>query len=392
MPPLSRLPTAVRGPVVEYWSKVDDGERVRVNTGRRADHYEWFTGYLDRRGVTTIVRVLMAFIALSMSLCLIALLLGPDRPVGRPATVAMWIAVAGGLIGAVLWSVRMPSRAQSRAFAAVSTVSIALACLSYADPTAALVGCIAFATIGAYLAFFHSTVLVLANFAAAAGVATVQAVRLAAAGHVALGVVDLWLVLQINIAMPLAIHVLLRTIGDDLLRADLDPLTGLLNRRAFRVETVALIARRKPTHRHLMVALVDLDDFKAINDTHGHSAGDSVLVQVADVMRASVRDTALVARSGGEEFLIADVALSDDLADQCHAVCEAIAALSVGVTASIGSVRVVLDHAPRDIQMAIVDDLVATADDAMYRAKRNGGNQCHHHGTGPRGDERPAVP
>jgi hypothetical protein len=67
---------------------------------------------------------------------------------------------------------------------------------------AALFGCVAFATSGAYIAFFHTTRFVLYNFGVAAGVAVIEAVRLAASGSVALAGVDLWLVLQINIALP----------------------------------------------------------------------------------------------------------------------------------------------------------------------------------------------
>jgi predicted signal transduction protein with EAL and GGDEF domain len=74
-----------------------------------------------------------------------------------------------------------------------------------------------------------------------------------------------------------------------------DPLTGLLNRRAF---TDAIAALRAP----YVIAVIDIDRFKSINDTHGHSAGDKVLVEVADELRGAFGDEVVLARLGGEEF------------------------------------------------------------------------------------------
>ena len=87
---------------------------------------------------------------------------------------------------------------------------------AYPNPLAALLGCIAFATNGAYLAFFHSTRLVLGNFVVAAAVGSPKRRGWPVDGHIALAAVDLWLVAQINIAMPLAIHFLVRALGNDL--------------------------------------------------------------------------------------------------------------------------------------------------------------------------------
>ncbi len=98
---------------------------------------------------------------------------------------------------------------------------------------ASLIGCIAFATSGAYIAFFHTSKYFVYNFLVAAAVASCAAVQLAAHGHLALAGVDLFLVLQVNIALPLAIQVMIRALSNDLVRADLDPLTKLCNRRRF---------------------------------------------------------------------------------------------------------------------------------------------------------------
>ncbi len=330
--------------------------------------------------MTATVRFLMAFIAASFSACLVALVLAGDGPVDPVPVAITWSAVAICLFGVALWTWRWPTRAQSVAFGLVTNTAIALACLAFPNPLAALLGCIAFATNGAYLAFFHSTQLVLYNFAVAAAVGVTQATRVALDGHVALAAVDLWLVAQINIAMPLSIHILVRALGRDLVHADLDPLTGLLNRRAFHHKTLRLLMTRPADHRYLVMGVVDLDDFKAINDAHGHTVGDLALVDVALALRIATGDTAVIARSGGEEFLIADTSPSCNPAKLAQRICDAVAAQPARVTASVGTACAPFDNAPDDAHTVLVDQLIEAADAAMYQAKRNGGNQSHHHG------------
>ncbi|MGE2729673.1 GGDEF domain-containing protein [Mycolicibacterium vaccae] len=355
------------------------------STHRRADHYEWFSGYLETQGAKSTVRVLMGGIAGAMSLAVLILIAGlDDLPTSRLAP--MWFAFGGGLAGVALWLWRWPTRTQSLLFAAVTSASIGAMCIAYPDPLAALLGCIAFATNGAYVAFFHSSRVVLANFAVAAVVGGVNAWEIAVGGRPALAAVDLFLVLQINIVMPLATQLLLRALELDLKHADLDPLTGLLNRRAFHRETSELVTRRDEDDRYLIVAMVDLDDFKALNDTHGHVAGDRALVDVADALRLNATSTAVIGRSGGEEFLIADVASSPRTTSDFHRFCTAVAALPAGVTASIGTVYATLDSSLHSSVESIVDHLIAAADGAMYTAKRKGGNRCHHHGLWPAPD------
>ncbi len=84
------------------------------------------------------------------------------------------------------------------------------------------------------------------------------------------------------------------------LQASTDPLTGLLNRRSLENEVRAVMQQGEP----IAVVLADLDHFKALNDTHGHDAGDRALRTFARVLRRSVRDADLVCRYGGEEFIV----------------------------------------------------------------------------------------
>lgn len=86
--------------------------------------------------------------------------------------------------------------------------------------------------------------------------------------------------------------------------SNIDPLTGLFNRRYFfeRFETMLALLRRKG--EDFVVAIVDIDDFKRINDTFGHNVGDEILVEFSDFIREQIRNVDIAARYGGEEFII----------------------------------------------------------------------------------------
>jgi len=345
----------------------------------RADQYDWLSGYLAARGISGATRALMAFISASMVLCLVALLAGSDGPRGPVPVAMMWAALAGGIAGVLLWTWRWPTRRQSLAFAVICNIAVALACLAHPNPLAALIGCIAFATFGAYMAFFHTTGFVLYNFAVAAAVGIFEAVRLASSGHPSLAGVDLWLVLEVNIALPLAIRILVRAMAGDLLRADRDPLTGLINRRTFQHNALGMILARRGIDAHLVVMLVDLDNFKALNDNRGHAAGDHALVQVAQALLAATDDQAVVARSGGDEFLLAGTSAACNAEPLAAQMCRAIRASTAGVTAAIGTACARLDETTNDDHQALLEHLIKASDTAMYQAKRLGGNQFHHH-------------
>jgi diguanylate cyclase (GGDEF)-like protein len=353
----------------------------RSGRWRGTDHYDWLSAYLYARGIAVATRTMMSSISGSLALILATVLVlsgGPHRPISLTMT---WTAFAIGVVGAVLWAVRWPTWKQSLIFGLATNCSIALACLAHPNSQAALMGCIAFATSGAYIAFFHGARVVAYNFVVAATVSVFEAVRLGMSGHPALAVLGLFLILEVNIATPLAIHTLVRALGIDLLSADRDPLTGLLNRRAFHRKLFGLVIARDEVDVYLMVALVDIDDFKSVNDRYGHAAGDQALVEVAQALRATVRESAAIARSGGEEFLIADISSIADPRPLAQRICTAIAALPTAITASVGTACAPLADLHDGAHIPLIDELVRAADSAMYHAKRNGGNRIHHHET-----------
>lgn len=180
-----------------------------------------------------------------------------------------------------------------------------------------------------------------------------------------------FLVMELNVIVPCAIQIVVRALGLDLLRANCDPLTGLLNRRAC---DRAVVGRMlvSSAHMSLVVAILDLDRFKMLNDTHGHAAGDQALVAVAGALNAACGDTAVVGRVGGEEFLVADIVTAEQKPDWGRHLCDAVAATSAPVTASVGIATLALRNIASHHAHQAFRQLVADADNAMYEAKRCG--------------------
>jgi diguanylate cyclase (GGDEF)-like protein len=159
-------------------------------------------------------------------------------------------------------------------------------------------------------------------------------------------------------------------------QALVDGLTGLANRRRAEEFLRAEVARAERLGGSVGLILADLDDFKAVNDEHGHAAGDDVLREFADALRATVREIDVAARWGGEEFAV--LLPGSDLEGALHVaerLREAIAArriagpggAQIAVTASFG---VASSGGGRDVQ-----ELLRVADEALYEAKGAGKNR-----------------
>nr|WP_246315022.1 GGDEF domain-containing protein [Kineococcus aurantiacus] len=166
--------------------------------------------------------------------------------------------------------------------------------------------------------------------------------------------------------------------------AHVDPLTGLENRRRFLERTGEAVRRSLGTGVPVVVAFVDLDRFKAVNDTLGHAAGDELLREVAARLLGCVREADCAARWGGDEFavLVTDPgADAGAVTDRLRAALVAPVRLGgdlVRATASIGAVRedprqllADLPGAPVDPVPAIVEALLAAADARMYVVKHS---------------------
>ena len=154
-----------------------------------------------------------------------------------------------------------------------------------------------------------------------------------------------------------------------------DSLTGLYNRRYLIAHAANLVERTRAAAKPLSVLLVDVDLFKLVNDNHGHAVGDEVLCQVAERMSLSIRTVDMLARFGGEEFVVlmpdTPIHLAEIVAERLRksvadspfetAVGPLTVTVSVGVAEATGSAET-------------VDSLLKRADDALYAAKGSGRN------------------
>ncbi|MDP2771026.1 MAG: diguanylate cyclase [Giesbergeria sp.] len=169
-----------------------------------------------------------------------------------------------------------------------------------------------------------------------------------------------------------------------------DPLTHLANRRLLVEHLDQAMSASKRSHRHGALLFLDLDNFKSLNDTHGHATGDLLLIEVAERLKACVREADTVARFGGDEFVVLLCELDmqqDEAAAQAAVIAEKIrmrlaepyvlqAASSGPVTGTIehrctASIGVAVFHGRDESQNSVID----RADAAMYQAKEDGRNR-----------------
>lgn len=160
--------------------------------------------------------------------------------------------------------------------------------------------------------------------------------------------------------------------------AEHDDLTGLVNRREFEKRLGHAIAASKSHGAHHALCYLDLDQFKAVNDSAGHSAGDELLRQIATLMLAQVRDRDTLARLGGDEFAL--------LLPNCPM--EKALEIAESLVAEVGGYRFVWEGRPFQIGVSIgvvaitgvadsVAELLTQADGACYNAKKLGRNRAH---------------
>ena len=155
----------------------------------------------------------------------------------------------------------------------------------------------------------------------------------------------------------------------------IDFVTGCYNRRAFEEHLTVELVRARRYERPLTMILMDLDDFKLVNDGLGHAAGDYTLKRVGEVLRAAFRTTDRVCRYGGDEFaVIFPETPKEEVVRLAERLRRQIAAIfpdqhnPIPISASIGVAGFPFDGAQ-------ADDLVQAADRALYRAKLEGRNQ-----------------
>jgi diguanylate cyclase (GGDEF)-like protein len=166
-------------------------------------------------------------------------------------------------------------------------------------------------------------------------------------------------------------------------QARTDTKTGLLNSSTWESEATAEVARAVRMHAPVSVALIDIDHFKRVNDTHGHLVGDLVLRAVTDAIREHLRSYDLAGRFGGEEFVVLlPQAREADAVHIAERLRSHVAAMAIPIRDAADGEEVPCVRLTISIGVAALDDthrelgqLVAAADEALYLAKQSGRNR-----------------
>lgn len=342
--------------------------------------YAGYVQYFADRGLARAMQLVIGSIVGCISAFAIFGLL-PAASTARASVAAVSLFAGGGACWAVLWWVRpWPTHWQSRVFIVSADLGIALIALVTSNWLVGLFAYHCFALVSVYLVFLDGPKVLAAHNAL---------VLTAVSVFIALNISDRGIVdrtsagIVFAAAIPVAVVTVVLMVGIQLLRNDAnksttDPMTGLLNRRGLYLHFRGLLNRSEPSGTVVTVIVADLDQFKAVNDAFGHATGDDVLVRTAGRIRAAVGSGALVARTGGEEFVVVDITTPGCVNHLAESIKLAVTAADdvPAVTASLGvHTREWAHFTDPDTDLPrLLDDAIMCADEKMFRAKRAGGN------------------
>ncbi|SNT15682.1 GGDEF domain-containing protein [Rhodococcoides kyotonense] len=272
----------------------------------------------------------------------------------------------------------LPVRRDFIGFAVFGDVGLTSVLVLY-EPLGGLIGCGLFVVTGALCTYFLSQKLLLAHLLWCTAFIAIMIVRAAFAGTedvvtvLAVGIV----ILGINTGIPLLAHIAWTAIGRDARRSLVDPLTGLLNRRGLDDAAEELVTAGQHRGHCLVVLVIDIDRFKQVNDYFGHDTGDRVIVRMSDRLAELFRVDGVVARTGGEEFVVVFSTPFDNAHDRIGQVGHALYRREdqIPVTVSVGAAII---PQPTDMwggDLSVVTRATRAADSMMYRAKYDGGNR-----------------
>jgi diguanylate cyclase (GGDEF) domain len=152
-----------------------------------------------------------------------------------------------------------------------------------------------------------------------------------------------------------------------------DPMTGLPNARSLQAQFEKEAARASRSGKSFQLLMLDLDGFKAVNDTYGHKTGDVMLKEVASIIRAQLRDYDFLARYAGDEFVaIIPDTQPEDVADLCQRIKTSVTNFALPVDEGIARVGVSLGASGYPKHGDTFDEIIVAADKAMYADKSNG--------------------
>lgn len=345
--------------------------------------YETQIGYFAQRGLLDGVQLLVGACAALLAVISLVIQLSPAGPHTTPSRAVACVFAASAIGWAMVWWFgRWPSRRTSVIFIIYADVGITTVALLDSDRLAGFFGLNALLLISVYVQFFEGPKSLALHTLWVLGVTGVFAVMIGVGPHgdPYLAAAKTLAAVGSFVVLPAVVQFGIWVLRNDANDSVTDQLTGLLNRRGLNLRIDGLLAAHRDesvTGACLLVMVIDLDRFKDVNDTYGHAVGDAVLVRSARRIINALRSDALVARIGGEEFVVADVASPEQVPVVGERVRAAISAAAdqAPVTASIGIATVGLAEFPGGADAEdVLGAAIKCADRAMFAAKRTGGD------------------
>lgn len=364
------------GPVA-YRAAVASTSNDRPNASMRElrrwwDHpadYAWTTAYHRSNPLLRRAHIAVGtWCWLYAVLCILVAYTPDGIPDGVGRVFALVAAATNAVLGVMWIRGPWPTKTLSRVYVLYLEISATTSLLMWSHPEVALGFAAALGVIGSYVATYHSPKMFLAHQVWAVAVVAILFARAITApdSDIVLAYAHLLLLILVLFSAPVLTQTLLLFLRRDAATAFYDPLTGLRNRRGLD----AAIAEYGNQAGTATVMVIDLDDFKRINDRFGHTHGDVVLRAAANAIHTVFVHPAITARSGGEEFVVlthVDPAVAVESAEALreHFVSHA----DAGATVSIG-----IAHTDAATLLTDFEQTCSRADSAMYTAKRAGGD------------------
>lgn len=340
------------------------------------DHYEWLTAFLAARDLQVATCRVVAWIIGSfgaLSVLVIIASTGSGHPY-LPA-IAGLLFVACAVMAALWLRSDWPSRRQSQSCLILGTALISAVCLLEPDPALGLLISSAFTVTTAYAMFFHSRTWLVPIGAAQAVTLLVLGWRLMEIGY-ALALAGVVFVALITSFVAFACELVLRIIGSEKPHGEIEPLTGLPNRQSFYDSVATLIgSRSRRDDRYLILIVVNLDSFSLLTAMSGKAGGNKARVAIGQRLRETVRGDAVIGALGEAEYLVADVFTTPDPTPLAERILGTIKTAPFQLTASLGVISTPLKPLTGQGSHDVLDELVTIGTNAMYEARKSGGNQ-----------------
>jgi diguanylate cyclase (GGDEF)-like protein len=343
---------------------------------RQPDRYDWVVQLVENGGYGRFTRSGVAASCAAIGAWPLLMVFSAQGVTGTASRIVTAVCGVLALIFACWWVSGWPTCRQSKVIVVMLNATIAVNCVLYVLEDKAVTGTLAFALTASYVACVHTLPHLTVVLAMAVVPIVLSIVTEALAGDPWVGLADGALRLASVIVVPMSLRTLVQLLGDTAVVSDIDPLTGLANRRGlFRALGQLVGAAAVGSETRICMTMIDIDDFKSINDTHGHTTGDQVLVALAHSLRRACPGEAVIARIGGEEFAIVTVGRPDDALQLAENLRLEFRETPANFTASIGIATSAL--APRGAvdTIALTEHLLDAADQVMYAAKRAGGDR-----------------